>query len=468
MWQRWALEDSDRGYGRFRITFEAKALEHLVEISNGDARTLLNALELAVETSGESFPPPGGSEINISLRSAEESIQRKVLLYDKEGDYHFDTISAFIKSIRGSDPDATLYWMARMIRAGEDPRYIFRRMLISASEDVGMADPNALVVVQSCAASFDRVGMPEGQFHLAQSAIYLATAKKSNSTLGFFDALASLESDKVEEVPAHLKDGNRDSKGFGHGEGYLYPHAFRDHWVAQQYLPNGLKGNSFYAPSDQGYERHIKDEVEEKRQLQLEIFAPNPHEILTFSPENSSLERWIDRTQGEEARFLQEVSRQIFQAAGTIPRHSRIYVATPGYGYLLWEALRHAPEGQVSSSTGDEKAYGVLRHRAEEIDELYRPQLQLSTPADFLTARGEDVPFELIIGNGLIVSSPEKQKVLDLLLAALDSSGTMVLCEPLVYESSRLSGLLQGPAIPGGRACRLRRTGLQGILPRRV
>ena len=183
--------------------------------------------------------------IKIDLTVAEESIQRRAVLYDKEGDVHYDTISAFIKSLRGSDPDAALYWMAKMVYAGEDPRFIFRRMTIFAGEDVGMADPQAMAVVTSCWQAFERVGMPEGRFHLAQAAIYLATAPKSNSALAFFDALAAVEKEQEADVPNHLRDANRDTEGFGHGQGYLYPHAYRDHWVAQQYLPDVPAGQGF-------------------------------------------------------------------------------------------------------------------------------------------------------------------------------------------------------------------------------
>lgn len=245
-WQ--ALRDKERGYGEYPVQFEEGALEHLVEIANGDARSLLNALQLAVETSLDVFPPPSGTEIYISKDSAEQSIQRKAVLYDKEGDYHFDVISAFIKSVRGSDPDATLYWLARMVSAGEDPKFIFRRMLISACEDVGLADPSAIVVVQADAQAFERIGLPEGRFHLTHAALYLATTEKSNSTLAFFDALKGVEKQAQDEVPNHLRDGNRDAKGFGHGEGYLYPHAYQDHWVAQQYLPPRCKERCITSP----------------------------------------------------------------------------------------------------------------------------------------------------------------------------------------------------------------------------
>src|SRR5690606_25060151 len=232
-------------------------LEHLVDVANGDARGVLNALELAVETT----PADGSGRVFIDLQVAEESIQRRAVLYDKDGDVHYDTISAFIKSLRGSDPDAALYWMAKMIYAGEDPRFIFRRMAILAGEDVGLADPNATNVVMSCWQAFERIGMPEGVFHLSEAALYLATCPKSNATLAFFDAMRAVEEEQEADVPNHLKDGNRDKEGFGHGRGYLYPHAYQEHWVAQQYLPQALQGKMFYEPSTQGYEQAIAQQV---------------------------------------------------------------------------------------------------------------------------------------------------------------------------------------------------------------
>ncbi len=270
-----AITDSERGYGHWDVEFEEGALEHLIDTANGDARSLLNALELAIETTPEQWKPHAqppvpayGSKIFISKEAAEESIQKKVVLYDRDGDYHYDIISAFIKSLRGRDPDAACYWLARMVAAGEDPHFIFRRMLISACEDTGLADPNAITVVNSCAQAFDRVGMPEGRYFLAHAALYLSTAPKSNSSMAFFDALSAVEKEDA-EVPNHLRDGNRDAEGFGHGAGYLYPHAYRDHWVAQQYLPDTLMGRVFYTPSTQGYEATIREGVLSRREIQI-------------------------------------------------------------------------------------------------------------------------------------------------------------------------------------------------------
>ncbi|MCZ6793646.1 MAG: AAA family ATPase [Planctomycetota bacterium] len=256
-----AIRDEERGYGRRPLVVEKAATDHIVGLASGDARNVLNALELAVETT----PPDAEGRIVIDRGVAEESIQQRALLYDKDGDVHFDTVSAFIKSLRGSDPDAALFWLARMIRAGEDARFIARRLVIFASEDVGMADPQALVVATAAANAVQYVGLPECQFNLAQACIHLATAPKSNSAMGYFEALRCIEEGASDDVPNHLKDASRDKKGLGHGKGYRYPHAFREHWVAQQYLPDELQGQYFYTPGELGFERQVKERLERWR-----------------------------------------------------------------------------------------------------------------------------------------------------------------------------------------------------------
>jgi len=248
---RRALADEERGYGKLKVEVDNEAMAHLVRVAGGDARIALNALELAVETA-----EPEEGVIHIDLAIAEDSIQRRALVYDREA--HYNTTSAFIKSLRGSDPDAALYWLAKMIYAGEDPRFIARRMIIFASEDVGNADPQALVIATSAAEALEWVGLPEAQYNLAQAAIYLATAPKSNSTGAYFKALTDVEREGKVEVPDHLKDASRDGKALGHGEGYKYPHDYPGHHVPQQYLPDELVGRRYYEPSDQGYEKTIK------------------------------------------------------------------------------------------------------------------------------------------------------------------------------------------------------------------
>ena len=253
-----ALADVDRGYGTRTVHLDDDALDHLVSTANGDARSLLGALELAVETT----EPGEDGAVHIDLAVAEDSIQRRAVLYDKEGDAHFDAISAFIKSLRGIDPDAALYWMARMVYAGEDPRFILRRMLIFAGEDIGMADPRAIMVASEAAQGFEYVGMPEGQYLLATCCLYLATAPKSNSVMAYFDALRFVEKEQTGDVPNPLKDANRDKEGLGHGKGYKYPHAYRDHYVPEQYLPEAMQGTYFYQPGTLGYEKTITQRLD--------------------------------------------------------------------------------------------------------------------------------------------------------------------------------------------------------------
>jgi len=245
-----ALADSERGYGKRNIKVSGEAKAHLVNMANGDARSLLNALELAVESTEAN---PSGTII-IDLQTAQDSIQRRAILYDKNMDEHYDTISAFIKSIRGSDPDAALYWLAKMIKAGEDPRFILRRLLILAGEDIGLADPRALQVASAASSAFEYVGLPEGIYPIVEATLYLATAPKSNSASGYFKAAKLIEAEGAQPVPVHLMDANRDAKGFGHGKGYKYPHNYPGHFTEQQYLPDAVQGKKFYQPSDEGYE----------------------------------------------------------------------------------------------------------------------------------------------------------------------------------------------------------------------
>jgi putative ATPase len=253
-----ALSDKERGYGRRAIQVDPQAREHLLRMANGDARSLLNALELAVE----STRPDAAGSLHIDLQTAQDSIQQRAIHYDKNMDEHYDTISAFIKSVRGSDPDAALYWLAKMITAGEDPRFILRRLLILAGEDIGLADPQALQVASAAASTYEYVGMPEGIFPIVEATLYLATAPKSNSALGYFEAVKLIEQEGAQPVPIHLMDANRDAKGFGHGKGYQYPHGFPGHYVEQQYLPDAVQGKHFYQPSEEGREGEINRRLE--------------------------------------------------------------------------------------------------------------------------------------------------------------------------------------------------------------
>jgi putative ATPase len=259
-----ALSDPERGYGGRKVQVDEAAMEHLIRVAGGDARNALNALELAVESTLQD----ADGVAHITLEVAQESIQRRAVLYDKDGDAHYDTISAFIKSVRGSDPDAALYWLAKMLYAGEDPRFILRRLIILAGEDIGLGDPMGLVVASAAAQAFDYIGLPEGIYPIVEATLYLATAPKSNSAGAYFKAFQLIEQQGITGVPQHLQDTSRDAKALGHGRGYQYPHESPDHFLPQQYLPRPLLGTYFYRPSEQGYEAQVVDRLEQWRQAQ--------------------------------------------------------------------------------------------------------------------------------------------------------------------------------------------------------
>ncbi len=253
-----ALADKERGLGKFKIKIDEDALEHLAKISDGDARRALSALELGIL----STPTDKKGVINFTLKAAEESIQKKAVVYDRKGDQHYDTISAFIKSMRGSDPDAALYYLAKMIYAGEDPRFIARRIVICASEDVGNADPLALVVANSAMQVAEFVGMPEARIPLAQATVYVATAPKSNAAyIGINNAMKDVEENPTLEVPIHLKNAVYEGeKKMGKGKGYKYAHDYEGGFVKQEHLSQKRK---YYEPKDIGFEKKIKARMEE-------------------------------------------------------------------------------------------------------------------------------------------------------------------------------------------------------------
>jgi putative ATPase len=255
-----AIKDEERGLGKLKVELEQDALEHLILISNGDARVALNALEMAAQAT----IPNDARRRRISLKTIEEALQHRALLYDKAGDQHYDIISALHKSLRGSDADAALYWLGRMLEAGEDPLYVVRRLIRFASEDVGMADPQALVVAVAAQQAVHFVGMPEANLALAEAVIYLATAPKSNSIYEAYSKVQrDVESTRNEPVPLHLRNPvtklMRDS---GYGKGYKYAHDYLGHFVEQQNLPDSLQGKQYYSPSDQGYEKEIAARIE--------------------------------------------------------------------------------------------------------------------------------------------------------------------------------------------------------------
>ena len=257
---RRAVTDEEKGMGAYHAVIEEDALDFLADISNGDARAALTAVELGVLTTERSQD----GIIHITLETAQECIQKRAVRYDKSGDNHYDSISAFIKSIRGSDPDAAVYYLAKMLYAGEDIKFIARRMMISAAEDVGNADPNALTVAVSAAQAVERIGMPEARIILAEAATYLASAPKSNASYLAVDrAMQAVKETANATVPVHLQDSHyKGSAKLGHGEGYLYAHDYPNHYVEQQYLPDALKDQVFYQPTEIGYEKKIKEHLE--------------------------------------------------------------------------------------------------------------------------------------------------------------------------------------------------------------
>ena len=257
---RRAVADPERGMGSYHPVLHEDAAEFLADLSGGDARSALNALELAVLTT----PKDADGQIHVTLDVAQECIQRRAVRYDRQGDNHYDTISAFIKSMRGSDPDAAVYYLARMLYAGEDVKFIARRIMICASEDVGNADPQALQVAVSAALAVERVGMPEAQIILAQAVSYVACAPKSNSAvMAISKAMDSVKTKKINTVPPHLQDAHyKGSSDLGRGTGYQYAHSFPNHYVKQQYLPDEVVGERFYEPSEMGYEREIRAHLE--------------------------------------------------------------------------------------------------------------------------------------------------------------------------------------------------------------
>ena len=251
-----AVNDTEKGMGSYHAQIDDDALEFLADMANGDARAALTAIELGVLTTDRSED----GVIHITLDVASECIQKRVINYDKTGDNHYDTISAFIKSMRGSDPDAAVYYLARMLYAGEDVKFIARRIMILASEDIGNADPQALQVAVAAAQAVERLGMPEARIVLAQVVTYMASAPKSNSAINAIDkAMRVVQETKTPPVPVHLQDAHYKSAGkLGHGKGYKYAHDYKNHYVKQQYLPDGLTGQVFYEPSENGYEQQIR------------------------------------------------------------------------------------------------------------------------------------------------------------------------------------------------------------------
>lgn len=423
-----ALSDQEMGFGNRNILISEEARSHLIAVAGGDARTLLNALELAVESS----QADNQGLIEINLEVAEQSIQQQAVLYDKQGDAHFDTISAFIKSIRGSDPDAALFWLARMIEAGEDPRFIFRRLLIAAGEDIGLADPQGIVVVEACAAAFDRIGLPEGIYPLVQATLYLTNTNKSNSILGFFDAVRSLKEEKAQLIPSHLRDSHRDGAAFGDGKGYRYPHAYSEHWVAQQYLPETLQGQIFWQPGKSGWEAERSQQLQWQRAAQLSAAAEwgiEQGESVSSSPSTPSLERWLKRQMVQAGERLQLLQQRFWQGI-PLERHHRVLVLNCQSLFWALPAMKLAPEGGVSLQVEDRETATKLEAQLQVLDQLQKPIIYQTEPhcLDQLHLQlQEGEKFELIIGRNLLkgASPNEREKWLNQLDLLLTEDGSL-------------------------------------------
>ncbi len=431
-----ALADSERGYGRFPVLMEPDARAHLVRMAHGDARSLLNALELAVE------PGIGANPLRVTLAVAEDSIQQRAVLYDRDGDAHYDTISAFIKSVRGSDPDAALYWLAKMLAAGEEPRFIFRRMLILASEDVGLAAPEVLTGVVAAAKAFEMVGLPEGRFHLSQACLLLALAPKSNSTMAIFDALKAVEKEGHDEVPNHLKDASRDAADFGHGQGYRYPHAYEEHWVAQAYLPDSLRGRVFYRPSQVGAEGKLGDELERRRGAQLAAmlepgFSAAPGEEGGGS--EPAARQWSRRVLEGAAETAERVRDLVLEAAA-LSREHLVLEFNPGTGLITFEATKACRAGGVWCVPGSPEEAAGLAALAARLGPLDRPVV-LSGQPDWggeIAGREPGIIFDKVLGRHLFDKGQAAGPFFEALLPRLKPGGFLVLFDNLYSRDPRL------------------------------
>jgi len=452
-----ALAEPERGYGGRNIQADADALAHLAHVAGGDARVAYNALELAVE----STPPDAAAVIHIDLAVAQESIQRRAILYDRDGDAHYDTISAFIKSVRGSDPDAALYWLAKMIYAGEDPKFIMRRLLILAAEDIGLADPQGVVVAAACARALEWVGLPEAQYHLAEATLYLATAPKSNSCGAYWQALAEVEAEGKVDVPRHLQDANRDAEGLGHGDGYRYAHAYPGHWVAQQYLPDALQGTFFFQPGEHGYEARIREEVTRRREASVAALDEAGRQALSAvlgSAGPPAQNRWLERTLSNVGEQLAQVRDRVM-ALAAVERHELVLDLNAATGMLTWEVVRRAPVGGVWALASEERDALALRRQAEHLDSLGRPvilQGELEALPALVAAEGQgEVRFDVAVGRNALARQPDWPAALRALATVLRSGGRLAVAETVPRHGQRLYRLVDSTALGADLAGRL-------------
>lgn len=424
------------GYGALEVTFQDKARDHLIDTSSGDARSLLNSIELAIEPEAKDGP------ISIDLTMAEESIQKKAVLYDRDGDAHYDTISAFIKSMRGSDPDAALFWMAKMLHAGEDPRFIFRRMIICASEDVGLAAPNVLSQVMACFQAYEVVGLPEGHFPLTQACLLICNAPKSNSTLGFFDALRAVHQGADQhEVPGHLKDGSRDGAELGHGVGYRYPHAFENHWVAQQYLPEGQKGAFFYHPSASGEEGKVKVEIERRRMATWAAMSEEQTPLATAFSQGPGAKDWEQRSIDNASEAMAQMIDGLLKVAD-LKRDDLVLELGAGSGVLTFRAMESARVGGVHAYVRSIKEKTSIEEQLLGSDSFQHPHLGVySNPSDLLSEL-KNIKFDCIFMRTFFESQQESLDLLKNIPKHLSQKAKVILGHFDLHNDQRLSNLL--------------------------
>lgn len=420
-----ALTDRLRGYGGLDVKLEPDARDHLIRMANGDARRLFNALELAVESSRGI---DAHQSIRVTLGVAEESIQMPAIRYDRGSDYHYDTLSAFIKSLRGSDPDAALYWLARMVVAGEDPRSIVRRMLILAAEDVGLADPNALTVVSSAAEAFDRVGMPEGQYLLGEAALYLALAPKSNSVGAYFAARAAVEAGASDAVPLHLRDASRDGEALGHGADYRYPHDAADHWVPQRYLPVDERFDPFYEPGEAGWEATRREELLERREIQRAMAIDAAAEAAVVGASRDEL--WRARTERSTSAGLSSLQRQLLDSLQLVGE-ARVLLHGEAIASLAVPVLDAVPGGMLSL-WADAATVSTVQNRLRLPLDVSNPEVLACELLRYPTPSQDGRPpfagpFDRICVR-LLTRSPGPAEIRDYLAPLLDAAGRAVVC----------------------------------------
>lgn len=432
-----ALNDQQLGYGKIKINFDQDAKHHLIQTCNGDARSLLNAIELAIEPEIKTQK----KQIHIRLSDAEESIQKRAVLYDKDGDAHYDIISAFIKSIRGSDPDAALYWMAKMLQGGEDPRFIFRRMLISASEDIGLAKPDCLNIVVNCARAYDYVGMPEGRYHLTHACLVLCNAPKSNSTMGFFDAIQAVEqsNDAKDSVPNHLKDKSRDGKDLGHGKGYQYPHAYQDHWVAQQYLPDNLSDKVFYHPSKQGEEKLVYDQVQRRRELTWSVLLEKQHQAISISDQQTH--EWQQHSLDNFEKQMQWCRNVILEKA-QLTRSDLVLDLHASTGLLTLEACRHIVEGGVHAISWSQDEHETLEKLSQSLSDFERPKIYRGSNSKLPIQELKGIQFDKVLSRHIWDHGWDLSTLFESLNALTHKNSLFISYDYLFQEEQRLSDTL--------------------------